>query len=150
MCPSHIYIHTCTYIHTQMHTYTQVSLVMMDSGVPLPWDLTLELASHVAKIRHVSATCRLAPVEELQVRICMHVCTYVYIHIYIQNSQKDTRTHTHVSIHAYVHIYIRNSKKDTHRHGYSREGRNIIHTYSHTYIQLLKSESVVLHETSPE
>ena len=42
----------------------KVSLVMLDSPVELPWDLSAELSSYVRKLPHVSANCRLSEEEE--------------------------------------------------------------------------------------
>ena len=44
----------------------KVSLVIIDSGSVLPWDLTIQLAEYIRKLPHVSATCRLPTQEELQ------------------------------------------------------------------------------------
>ena len=44
----------------------KISLVTVDSGMELPWDLTLNSAKHCVKLSHVAATCRLAQQEELQ------------------------------------------------------------------------------------
>ena len=44
----------------------KITLVTIESGAPFPWDLTLELASYVAKLAHVSATCLISEQEELQ------------------------------------------------------------------------------------
>ena len=44
----------------------KISLVIIDSGVELPWDLTLECARHTVKLDSVSSSCRLAGQEELQ------------------------------------------------------------------------------------
>lgn len=43
----------------------KISLVMLDSPVSLPWDLTSEMAAYVRKLLHVSADCRLSSEEEL-------------------------------------------------------------------------------------
>ncbi|KAH9261268.1 hypothetical protein BASA81_000972 [Batrachochytrium salamandrivorans] len=44
----------------------KISLVTMDSGVKLPWDLTLQMCRYVTKLSHVSAGCRISLEEELQ------------------------------------------------------------------------------------
>ena len=44
----------------------KISLVTVDSGMDLPWDLTIDAARHCVKLNHVAATCRLAQQEELQ------------------------------------------------------------------------------------
>ena len=44
----------------------KISLVIIDSGIPLPWDLTMELARSIVKSDSLSSGCRLAPEEELQ------------------------------------------------------------------------------------
>jgi len=44
----------------------KMSLVTMDSGIALPWNLTLECAKYAAKIDSVSCSCQLAPAEEAQ------------------------------------------------------------------------------------
>ena len=43
----------------------KISLVMLDSPVALPWDLSVEMSSYVRKLQHVTANCRLSPEEEL-------------------------------------------------------------------------------------
>ena len=43
----------------------KISLVMLDSPVSPPWDLTIEMSNYVRKLPHVSANCRLTPTEEL-------------------------------------------------------------------------------------
>eukprot|EP00744_Colponema_vietnamica_P004831 GILI01007158.1.p1 GENE.GILI01007158.1~~GILI01007158.1.p1 ORF type:complete len:1056 (-),score=346.73 GILI01007158.1:456-3395(-) len=44
----------------------KISLVTIDSGEKLSWDLTMESARHIVKLASVSSTCRIAPEEELQ------------------------------------------------------------------------------------
>lgn len=44
----------------------KISLVTIDSGVKLPWDLTLQCARYIIKLSHVSASCRISLEEELQ------------------------------------------------------------------------------------
>jgi hypothetical protein len=44
----------------------KISLVTMDSGCSMPWDLTTECARYVLKQDSVSSTCRLPLDEELQ------------------------------------------------------------------------------------
>lgn len=44
----------------------KISLVIIDSGVDLPWDLTIQCARSIVKLDCVSSCCRLAPQEELQ------------------------------------------------------------------------------------
>jgi hypothetical protein len=44
----------------------KISLVTIDSGVKLPWDLTLQCARYISKLPHVSASCRISYEEELQ------------------------------------------------------------------------------------
>jgi len=44
----------------------KISLVTIDSGVSLPWDLTLQCARYINKLSHVSASCRISLEEELQ------------------------------------------------------------------------------------
>ena len=43
----------------------QISLVMVDSPISLPWDLTTQMAAYINKLAHVSSECRLSPSEEL-------------------------------------------------------------------------------------
>jgi hypothetical protein len=43
----------------------KISLVLLDSPVNLPWDLSLEMAGYVHKLAHVTAECQLRPEEEL-------------------------------------------------------------------------------------
>ena len=38
----------------------KISLVMLDSPVVLPWNLSSEMSSYVRKLQHVSANCRLS------------------------------------------------------------------------------------------
>ena len=45
----------------------KISLVMLDSPISLPWDLSTEMAGYVHKLAHVSVECRLRPDEELAV-----------------------------------------------------------------------------------
>ena len=45
----------------------KISLVTMDSGTELPWDLTTEAAKHAVKLDCVAATCCLSEEEELQI-----------------------------------------------------------------------------------
>ena len=42
-----------------------ISLVMLDSPVKPPWDLSWELSQYVRKVQHVSANCRLTAEEEV-------------------------------------------------------------------------------------
>uniref|UniRef100_A0A6S8D826 ubiquitinyl hydrolase 1 n=1 Tax=Aureoumbra lagunensis TaxID=44058 RepID=A0A6S8D826_9STRA len=44
----------------------KISLVTGDSGHSAPWDLTTEMAKYIAKLDHVSATCRLPASHELR------------------------------------------------------------------------------------
>ena len=43
----------------------KISLVMLDSPVALPWDLSVEMGAYVRKLQHVSADCKLSEGEEL-------------------------------------------------------------------------------------
>ena len=43
----------------------KISLVMLDSPVSPPWDLSVEMSWYVRKLQHVSANCKLTPNEEL-------------------------------------------------------------------------------------
>ena len=43
----------------------KISLVLFDSPVSLPWDLTAEMAAYISKLTHVSASCALSHREEL-------------------------------------------------------------------------------------
>ncbi|MAT98943.1 MAG: hypothetical protein CL608_17505, partial [Anaerolineaceae bacterium] len=43
----------------------KISLVMLDSPVSPPWDLSSEIANYIKKLPHISANCRLTPHEEL-------------------------------------------------------------------------------------
>ena len=53
-------------LHPDAHACRlKISLVMLDSPVVLPWDLSAEMASYVQKLQHVSANCRLSHDEEL-------------------------------------------------------------------------------------
>jgi hypothetical protein len=51
----------------------KVSLVTIDCGARLPWDLTTEAAKYVSKLGAVAATCLLAPEEELQLLETKHI-----------------------------------------------------------------------------
>jgi len=42
------------------------AIVTVDSGVELPFDVTLQAARYAAKLSHVSASCRISHEEELQ------------------------------------------------------------------------------------
>lgn len=54
-------------MHPDAHAVRlKVSLVTMESGATVPWDLTNELASYISKLPHVSATCFICEQEELQ------------------------------------------------------------------------------------
>lgn len=44
----------------------KISLVTIDSGMSLPWDLTVECSRYILKLTSVSSSCRLALAEELQ------------------------------------------------------------------------------------
>ena len=44
----------------------KISLVTIDAGMDLPWDLTIECARHAVKLDSVSSSCRMASEEELQ------------------------------------------------------------------------------------
>eukprot|EP00808_Paulinella_micropora_P006835 g75373.t1 len=48
----------------------KISLVTMDSGSTLPWDLLTECYQLVVKQAHVTANCRMLPEEELQLLEC--------------------------------------------------------------------------------
>ena len=43
----------------------KISLVMLDSPVSLPWDVSAEMAAYVRKLQHVSTDCKLTAAEEL-------------------------------------------------------------------------------------
>jgi thiol-disulfide isomerase/thioredoxin len=45
----------------------KISLVTIDSGMELPWDLTIECARYIVKLDSVSSFCRISPREELQI-----------------------------------------------------------------------------------
>ena len=52
--------------HPNAHaTRLKISLVMLDSPVSPPWDLSQEMSAYVRKSRHVSSNCRLTAEEEL-------------------------------------------------------------------------------------
>ena len=54
-------------LHPDAHAVRlKITLVTMESGAPFPWDLTTELASYIAKVDHVSASCLISEQEELQ------------------------------------------------------------------------------------
>lgn len=53
----------------------KIALVILDSGVPLPWDLTVECARYAVKVDRVSTSCRLFPQEECQLLDCDKVAT---------------------------------------------------------------------------
>merc|ERR1711871_1729103 len=44
----------------------KISLVILDSGMKLPWELTHQCARYALKINRISSACRLSPLEELQ------------------------------------------------------------------------------------
>jgi len=43
----------------------KISLVLLDSPISVPWDLTCEMQRYITKLMHVSASCRLSHEEEL-------------------------------------------------------------------------------------
>eukprot|EP01033_Poteriospumella_lacustris_P010457 gene10460-7435_t len=45
----------------------KISLVTIDSGMDLPWDLTIECARFIVKLDAISSACRISPREELQI-----------------------------------------------------------------------------------
>lgn len=45
----------------------KISLVTIDAGMTLPWELTLQSSYHILKLDSVSSFCRLSPREELQI-----------------------------------------------------------------------------------
>jgi thioredoxin len=53
----------------------KISLVTMDSGTTLPWDLTTEAAKHAIKFDCVAAVCCVSEREELQILQSPHIVT---------------------------------------------------------------------------
>ena len=52
--------------HPDAHAcFLHASLVLLDSPIVLPWDLTVQMAGYIDKLHHVSSGCRLSPTEEL-------------------------------------------------------------------------------------
>ena len=45
----------------------KISLVTIDAGMALPWELTVQSSYHILKLDSVSCFCRLSPREELQI-----------------------------------------------------------------------------------
>ena len=68
----------------------KIALVMLDSPVVLPWDLSGEMSSYVRKLQHVSANCRLAREQELA--LLSHCVCDPADHRY------DEAVHTHYSV----------------------------------------------------
>ena len=53
-------------LHPDAHACRlKISLVLLDSPVSVPWDLTTEMQRYIRKLTHVSAGCRLSHDEEL-------------------------------------------------------------------------------------
>ena len=53
----------------------KLSLVTIDANMKSPWDLTMEAASCVVKLKHISATCKVELEEELQLLESDHILT---------------------------------------------------------------------------
>jgi hypothetical protein len=85
---------TCTDCHPDAHACRlKISLVTIDSGSELPWDLTTEAAKHVVKLAQVAATCRLSLEEELQL-----LESGKHIVLDDKHADYDANSHTHYVI----------------------------------------------------
>ena len=68
----------------------KIALVMLDSPVSLPWDVSSEMSHYVRKLQHVTANCRLSLDEELTL-LTTCVCDPA-------DRRFDEAYHTHYSV----------------------------------------------------
>lgn len=67
----------------------KISLVTIDSGMPQPWNLTIECSRYIAKLDYVSSSCRVSQVEELQLLDSVYVATSKSSPAYIKEIHKE-------------------------------------------------------------
>jgi hypothetical protein len=79
----------------------KIAIVTVDSGVELPFDLTLQAARYAVKLSHVSAACRISLEEELQLLETDGIIAY-------DVTSKCYRKHLHTP---YVRAIVRNRQQ---------------------------------------